>query len=108
MYCEEVDWCMRARERGWEIYHHPDAVVIHHAGKSTEQRGGAMFEQLHHSRSLLYDKHYSGGFRCAARLITRLGLRREMNRTGELARRGAITHRQAAERIRACRSLLAS
>ena len=23
MYCEEVDWCMRARERGWEIYHRP-------------------------------------------------------------------------------------
>jgi GT2 family glycosyltransferase len=108
MYCEEVDWCLRAWERGWEIYHHPDAVVIHHGGKSTEQRSGAMFKQLHNSRSLLYDKHYNGAFKRAARLITRLGLRREMNHIRELARRGEINRRQAAERIRACRSLLAS
>jgi N-acetylglucosaminyl-diphospho-decaprenol L-rhamnosyltransferase len=107
MYCEEVDWCMRAWERGWEIYHHPGAVVIHHSGKSTEQRSGAMFEQLQKSRSRLYEKHYNGAFKRAARLITKLGLRREMNHAREQARRGKISRRQAAERIRACRSLLA-
>jgi GT2 family glycosyltransferase len=107
MYCEEVDWCMRAWERGWEIYHHPGAIAVHHSGKSTEQRSGAMFEQLHESRSLLFKKHYNGAFKHAARLITKLGLRREMNHAREQARRGKITRHQAAERIRACRSLLA-
>jgi GT2 family glycosyltransferase len=106
MYCEEVDWCMRARERGWEIYHHPDAVVVHHGGKSTEQRSGAMFQQLHSSRWRLYEKHYGSCFRRAARLITRLGLRREMNRAMALAQQGEIPRSKAMERIRACRSLL--
>ena len=107
MYCEEVDWCMRAWERGWEIYHHPGAVAVHHSGKSTEQRSGAMFEQLHESRSRLIEKHYNGPFKHAARLITKLGLRREMNHARRQARRGKISRHQAAERIRACRALLA-
>jgi GT2 family glycosyltransferase len=108
MYCEEIDWCMRAWERGWEIYHHPGAIAVHHSGKSTEQRSRAMFEQLQTSRARLYEKHYGRPFRGAAQLITRLGLRREMSQARQLARDGAISARQARERIQACRSLLAS
>lgn len=108
MYCEEVDWCMRAQERGWQIYHHPSAVAIHHSGKSTEQRSGAMFQQLHASRSRLYEKHYGERFRKAAQLVTRWGLRREMARTHDLAQNGVISARQARERIRACKSILAN
>ena len=108
MYCEEVDWCIRARERGWEIYHHPGAVAVHYAGKSTEQRSAAMFKQLHQSRSLLYQKHYGRAFRQTAELIAQLGLRREMNHVHSLARKGTISKRQAADRIRACRSILSN
>jgi N-acetylglucosaminyl-diphospho-decaprenol L-rhamnosyltransferase len=37
MYSEELDWCRRAREAGWQIAYLPDAQVIHHEGKSSEQ-----------------------------------------------------------------------
>jgi hypothetical protein len=37
MYSEELDWCRRATEAGWQIAYLPDAQVIHHEGKSSEQ-----------------------------------------------------------------------
>src|SRR5207253_8288373 len=43
MYVEEVDWCQRARQRGWQIWHLPGAVAVHHGGSATRQRPEAMF-----------------------------------------------------------------
>jgi GT2 family glycosyltransferase len=40
MYAEDIDWCWRARERGWEIWFTPDAVVTHLGNASGEQRFG--------------------------------------------------------------------
>ncbi|RME81962.1 MAG: glycosyltransferase family 2 protein [Caldilineae bacterium] len=37
MYSEELDWCRRAREAGWQIAYDPAAEIIHHEGKSSEQ-----------------------------------------------------------------------
>src|SRR5581483_11850031 len=34
LYCEEVDWCVRAKKRGWVVAHVPDAAVVHHGGRS--------------------------------------------------------------------------
>jgi N-acetylglucosaminyl-diphospho-decaprenol L-rhamnosyltransferase len=74
MYAEEVDWCLRFKRAGWEVWHCPDALAIHHGGRSTRQHATAMFEQLHRSRFLLYKKHYPRWFRVAARAIVWLGL----------------------------------
>jgi GT2 family glycosyltransferase len=37
MYSEELDWCHRIKKQGWQIVFNPQAVVIHHEGKSSEQ-----------------------------------------------------------------------
>ena len=74
MYAEEVDWCLRFKRAGWQVWHCPDALAIHHGGRSTQQQASAMFEQLHRSRSLLYEKHYPRWFSIAARAIVRVGL----------------------------------
>jgi len=37
MYSEELDWCRRIKSAGWKIVYLPEAKVIHHAGKSSEQ-----------------------------------------------------------------------
>jgi len=29
LFCEDIDWCYRAKRRGWKIYYVPDAVVRH-------------------------------------------------------------------------------
>jgi GT2 family glycosyltransferase len=37
MYSEELDWCRRIKASGWHIMYVPQAKVIHHEGKSSEQ-----------------------------------------------------------------------
>ena len=37
MYSEELDLCHRVRAAGWQIVYLPEAKVIHHSGKSSEQ-----------------------------------------------------------------------
>ncbi len=79
-YCEEVDWCMRAKAHGWTISHVPTALVVHHGGASTAMSPGASLEHLYASRELLHRKHRGPIFRAAARFITRLGLAQERRR----------------------------
>ncbi|MCA9934310.1 MAG: glycosyltransferase family 2 protein, partial [Anaerolineales bacterium] len=37
MYSEELDWCRRIKDAGWRVVYLPQAQVIHHEGKSSEQ-----------------------------------------------------------------------
>jgi N-acetylglucosaminyl-diphospho-decaprenol L-rhamnosyltransferase len=37
MFSEELDWCRRARNAGWNVVYMGSAAIIHHGGKSTEQ-----------------------------------------------------------------------
>ncbi|WP_343426756.1 glycosyltransferase family 2 protein [Candidatus Amarolinea dominans] len=37
MYSEELDLCRRIRQAGWQVIFTPEAAVIHHEGKSSEQ-----------------------------------------------------------------------
>ena len=37
MYSEELDWMQRIKSAGWRIVFLPEAQVIHHEGKSSEQ-----------------------------------------------------------------------
>ena len=41
MYVEDLEWCHRARQRGWEIWFTPDAVVVHVGNASGERRYGS-------------------------------------------------------------------
>lgn len=36
-YHEDVDWCLRAAERGWEVYYEPYSRVFHKGSRSTER-----------------------------------------------------------------------
>ena len=79
-YCEEVDWCMRAKRRGWAISHVPTATVVHHGGASAVEAPGLSLEHLYASRERLHGRHRGRLFRAAARFITRLGLGQERRR----------------------------
>src|SRR5262249_26290184 len=35
MYGEDLEWCLRLRRKGWEIWYCPDAEVLHHGGQSS-------------------------------------------------------------------------
>jgi N-acetylglucosaminyl-diphospho-decaprenol L-rhamnosyltransferase len=58
LYCEETDFCLRAKQKGWEIYSVPDAVIIHYAGASTRKTGEKRFQMWAKSQYLYIRKHY--------------------------------------------------
>ena len=37
MWFEEVDYCFRAKEKGWEVWYTPDATIVHQGGESFAQ-----------------------------------------------------------------------
>jgi GT2 family glycosyltransferase len=82
MYAEEIDWCLRARRAGWEVYCLPAAVVVHHGGGSTRHYRREMDEALWRSRFRLFEKHYGPLFTTAARLLARCGMWYRARRTG--------------------------
>lgn len=90
MYCEEVDWCLRMRQAGWEVWYTPAAQIIHHGAASTGQSAGPMLVQLHRSRDRFFRRHYGPLFAWAAHQVVRLGMVRASGRARRQAARGGI------------------
>ncbi|MCX7840053.1 MAG: glycosyltransferase [Anaerolineae bacterium] len=105
IYCEEIDWAMRIKRAGWEIWCVPQAEIVHHEAQSTRQFREAMFVELWRARARLFRKHYSRAFRFAARLIVRVGLWNEARKARAAARRGEVTQDELARRLDAYRQV---
>ena len=61
MYSEEMDWCHRIKDAGWEIVYLPTATVVHHEGKSSEQVVAARHIHFQSSK-IRYFRKYHGRF----------------------------------------------
>jgi len=57
LFLEETDWCYRMKQRGWKIYHVPQAEVIHFQGKSAEKDKKRAKVEYYRSRYLFFKKH---------------------------------------------------
>ncbi len=68
MYSEEVDLCRRIRAAGWRVVYVPDAVVVHHEGRSSEQNLVQRNLDFHESRFRYYRKHFGRAWSLALRL----------------------------------------
>lgn len=57
LYFEDVDWCKRMRQPGWQVVYNPLVQVVHLGGQSQPVRREA---NRHYSQSLryFYRKHY--------------------------------------------------
>ncbi len=58
MYAEEVDWCYRLQQAGWEVWYTPQARIIHHRGASSRKKRVSAEAQLYRSRVMFFRKHY--------------------------------------------------
>lgn len=58
MYAEDVDWCYRFHQAGWEVWYLPHAPIIHYGGQSSKKRWGQMEAELYRSRVYFFRKHY--------------------------------------------------
>ncbi len=72
MYDEDMDWCLRCRKAGWDLYLLPNATVIHLGGQTSGRAPSGvrkakappsfnprMSYELRKSRYILYRKHRS-------------------------------------------------
>jgi GT2 family glycosyltransferase len=51
LHCEDLDWCMRFRKKGWKILFVPDAPVVHHKGTCSRSR--PIFVEWHKHRGMM-------------------------------------------------------
>jgi GT2 family glycosyltransferase len=58
MYCEDVDFCLRARQAGWTTAYHPAFEVQHEVAGSTRSQPRAMLVERHRSLWRYYSKHF--------------------------------------------------
>ena len=106
MYCEEIDWCMRVKAAGWQVYCVPQAKITHLAGQSTQRFRDEMFIALWRSRYRLFEKHYGQLYQRLTRLIVRAGLRRRIRETERATRRGNLTKEEGEQRVAAYRQVM--
>lgn len=64
IYVEEVDWCYRIYQSGWQVHYLPSVHVFHHFGQSTMQKPGKqtvnwLLAERYKSILLFFKKHYS-------------------------------------------------
>ena len=58
LHCEDLDWCMRFRQRGWKILFVPDARVVHALGACSSSRPVFVEWHKHKGMVLFYRKFF--------------------------------------------------
>ncbi len=74
MYAEELDWCLRARRRGWQVWFESKAVATHVLGGSSSKNELPMMVQSYKSVYIFFRKYYPPSSNMAVRLITRIAM----------------------------------
>ncbi len=79
MYAEDLDWCKRIRDAGYQVIYHPGVRVIHHKYKSgikTTSQTLAKRTKYHFYHTMLqyFDKHYAHRYPAVIRYLVRLGI----------------------------------
>ena len=57
LFGEELDWCLRAKQAGWQVWYAPVGRVVHFKGGSTRKGGWRARYAFAHAMWLFYRKH---------------------------------------------------
>ena len=74
MFFEEVDWCFRAKKRGWKIYFTPRAEIVHYGSQSARPTMPRMMILGYKSKHRFFRKHYGILSECMVKQMDLLGL----------------------------------
>ncbi|PJF35751.1 MAG: glycosyltransferase family 2 protein [Candidatus Thermofonsia Clade 1 bacterium] len=69
MFSEEVDFCKRAKQAGWQVIYHGGAYIVHHGGKSTEQASAAKHIHFQQSKVRYFRKFHGAAAAAVLRLF---------------------------------------
>lgn len=60
LYGEDVDWCLRAQKRGWEVIYLPHVCIFHFGGASMKKNLARKIYSFYFKRFYLTQKYRSG------------------------------------------------
>jgi N-acetylglucosaminyl-diphospho-decaprenol L-rhamnosyltransferase len=58
MYSEDLEWCHRMQEKGWQVYYCADSPIIHLGGGSASRNSLDQLKLLYSSRLLFFEEKY--------------------------------------------------
>lgn len=58
MYAEDLDFCFRAKEQGWQVWYNAEVTVLHYKGQSSRQRSVLANVHFYKTMRLFHDKHF--------------------------------------------------
>lgn len=58
MYAEDLDFCYRSKEKGWQVWYNAAVTVLHYKGQSSRQRSAFANLQFYQTMRLFHDKHF--------------------------------------------------
>ncbi len=58
MYAEDLDFCYRAKQQGWQVWYNADVTVLHYKGRSSRQRSTFANAKFYETMRLFHDKHF--------------------------------------------------
>lgn len=59
MYGEDIDWCYRIKQAGWDIYYNAETKITHYKGASSRRRPFKIVYEFHRAMYLFHCKHYA-------------------------------------------------
>ena len=69
LYWEDADWCMRMRQKGWNVIYFPVPRVVHYVGVSSSQRVFWSLVDFHKSAYKFFCKYSKGWMRALSPLV---------------------------------------
>ncbi len=61
LYGEDLDFCLRAAQAGWEVYYFPQAEAVHYKGRSVATDARRSRFHFYDAMEIFYRKHFSKG-----------------------------------------------
>ncbi len=58
MYAEDLDFCYRAKQRGWQVWYNAGVTILHYKGQSSRQRSKFANAKFYETMRLFHDKHF--------------------------------------------------
>jgi GT2 family glycosyltransferase len=74
MYGEELDWCLRAKKKGWKVMYCPDAEIIHYKGECSKFNHRKAAFEFYRSMYLFHKKHFAENYNPIINFIIYAGI----------------------------------
>ncbi|TWT89817.1 N-acetylglucosaminyl-diphospho-decaprenol L-rhamnosyltransferase [Pseudobythopirellula maris] len=78
IYCEDVDWFLRAKRAEWEVWYVASAVIEHHHAYSARFRRAQAVRDFHNSMIRFHKKHFASEYSAPVNLLIYAGVRMRM------------------------------